>query len=282
MRPYSSEAVSQTPPRKGAPQDVEKRQKRTEMSQQQRSATPSRPVHPQDRDASPRATASTTASRSPNGEPCTPVNAERPPVVAKTPSKPVTATPQSSSEGVFRPPLPPKTPQPPQKNKQQPRAAEQQPPHQDTPIPAEKKKDTATLSSDHSKFSFSFGDDAGGEDDANGSMFSFGFGDAGNDNNISFLNGNNDAADALVNISLRSAGSANDFLHMMNGNDASAANNADGGFEGFDFGFDGGDSADNNNFFANAGDGGGTDFLNMSQAFAEGSANDDVGFNFGF
>lgn len=98
MRPYSSEAVSQTPPRKGAPQDVEKRQKRTEMAQQQRSATPSRPVHPQDRDASPRATASTTASRSPSGEPCTPINAERPPVVAKTPSKPVTATPQSSSE----------------------------------------------------------------------------------------------------------------------------------------------------------------------------------------
>lgn len=62
------------------------------------------------------------------------------------------------------------------------------------------------MSSDHSKFSFSFGDDAGGEDDANGSMFSFGFGDAGNDNNMSFMNGNNGAADALVNISLRSAG----------------------------------------------------------------------------
>ncbi|KAH7720107.1 hypothetical protein AAVH_12369 [Aphelenchoides avenae] len=254
------------------------------LPSQQHSGTPSRPARNSDYDASPRALARAVPSGSTDSEPRTPVTPQRPSLSAKPSSKPVEQRPDGSSQTVFRAPPPPKTPHQPKTKQQQQAVVEKGRSviaHKDTPRPPEKNNVHAASTSTDSNVASALVDGAGGEDAANRDMFSFGFGDAGNDNDISFFK-NASAADELVNMSLQSAGSADNFLNLLG--DGGSSNDGDGGFGGFDFGFGGSGDANCSGFdFGSGGDdAAGTSFLNMSQQFNEGTANDDGAFNFGF
>ncbi|KAH7693916.1 hypothetical protein AAVH_39044, partial [Aphelenchoides avenae] len=178
------------------------------LASQQHSGTPSRPARNSDYDASPRALARAVPSGSTDSEPRTPVTPQRPSLSAKPSSKPVEQRPDGPSQTVFRAPPPPKTPHQPKTKQQQQQAVVEKGrsviAHKDTPRPPEKNNVHAASTSTDSNVASALVDGAGGEDAANRDMFSFGFGDAGNDNDISFFK-NASAADELVNMSLQSA-----------------------------------------------------------------------------